>query len=232
MKPAPPRPGQQTVQVFSRARPRALRMRYLLFLPQGYDPKAAKRWPAILFLHGSEERGSDPTLVLKHGPPKVVLERPDLPFIVVSPQCPARKVWVAEDLLALMSHVAAKYKVDRQRIHATGISMGGYAAWELAIRHPKRFAAVVPISGGGDILPIYMAEEPEEKALRELNVWAFHGGHDDLVPVAESERMVHALRHAGADKVRLTVHPNTGHDAWTQTYDDPKLYEWLLEQKR
>src|SRR5262245_26368655 len=108
MKPAQPRPGRQVVQLFVRTNPRTQRMTYLFFLPRDYRPDTRKRWPLILFLHGSEERGSDPRRVLKHGPPKVVLEKPDLPFIVVSPQCPARKGYDLPMLLALLDDVAAR----------------------------------------------------------------------------------------------------------------------------
>jgi predicted peptidase len=231
MKSSPPRAGQQTAQVFSRKRP-AARLKYLLFLPDGYSAKSRRRWPLMLFLHGSGERGADLRMVMKHGPPRLVAHRPDFPFIVVSPQCPAQRIWDTATLLALLDHVTKKLRVDRRRVYLTGMSMGGFATWDLAVTEPRRFAAIAPICGGGAVLPVYLATPAKEKALRTLPVWAFHGARDELVSVSESERMIGALRRAGATDLRLTIYPDAGHDSWTETYDNPKLYEWLLARAR
>src|ERR1051325_3843324 len=232
MKPTTPRAGQQTLQVFTRKRPRPERLKYLLFLPRDYANGSRQRWPLLLFLHGSGERGSDPRLVMKHGPPKLVPQLPEFPFILVSPQCPAGRMWNTETLLALLDEVVAKLRVDRKRVYVTGMSMGGYGAWNLALSQPQRFAALAPVCGGGDVLPAYLASPTKERALRSLPVWAFHGARDDLVPVSESERMVLALRGAGATNVRLTVYPEAAHDSWTETYDNPQLYKWFLQHHR
>ena len=231
MKPSPPRAGKQVAQLLTGKSP-AARLKYLLFLPAGYEAKARRRWPLLLFLHGSGERGADLRLVMKHGPPRLAAHRPEFPFIVVSPQCPAHRTWDTASLLALLDHVTKKLRVDRRRVYLTGISMGGYGVWNLAVAEPQRFAAVAPICGGGDVLPVFLAPPAKEKALRSLPVWAFHGARDELVPVSESERMVGALRRLGATDVRLTVYPDAGHDSWTETYDNPKLYEWLLSRSR
>lgn len=231
MKSSPPRAGAQTAQLFTGKRP-AARLKYLLFLPAGYDTKSRRRWPLMLFLHGSGERGAALRLVMKHGPPRLVAHRPDFPFVVVSPQCPAGRTWDTTTLLALLDQVTKKLRVDRRRVYVTGMSMGGYGAWGLAVAEPQRFAAIAPICGGGDVLPVYLATPAKEKALRTLPVWAFHGARDELVPVSESERMIGALRRAGATDARLTVYPDAGHDSWTETYDNPKLYEWLLARAR
>ena len=232
MRPAQPRAGRQSLQQFAGKHPRPRRMKYLLFLPRGCDTNPRQRWPLILFLHGADERGSDPRRILKNGLPRLVLEQPDFPFIVVSPQCPARQAFDLPALLALLDEVAAQHRVDKRRIYVTGISMGGYAAWQIGIEYPQRFAAIVPICGGGDVFPVYLANPAHERALRALPVWAFHGARDDIVPVAESERMVRVLREAGATDVRLTAYPDAGHEVWTETYKNPQLYEWLLSHER
>jgi predicted peptidase len=201
-------------------------MSYLLFLPAAYNDND-DAWPMIVFLHGAGERGDDLDLVAVHGPPKRVQEEPWFPFIVVSPQCAAGSWWTAPEYEALLTgmiaDVAAAHRVDRERIYVTGLSMGGYGTWQLAGQHPELFAAVVPICGGGD--PLQACD------LRDVPVWAFHGAKDRVVPVAESESMVEALRACGGD-VQLTIYPDAGHDAWTETYDDPALYEWLLRHRR
>jgi predicted peptidase len=231
MKSTLPRAGTQTAQLFTAKRP-AARVKYLLFLPAGCAARSRRRWPLLLFLHGADERGADLRLVAKHGPPRLAAHRPEFPFIVVSPQCPARHTWDTAALLALLDHVLKKFPVDRRRVYLTGISMGGYGVWNLAVAEPQRFAAIAPICGGGDVLPIYLAPPAKERALRALPVWAFHGGRDDVVPVSESERMIGALRGIGATDARLTIIPDAGHDAWTETYDNPKLFEWLLARAR
>jgi predicted peptidase len=200
-----------------------VKLHYLLFLPEGYD-KADKRWPMILFLHGSGESGRDLNKVKIHGPPKIVETKKDFPFILVSPQCPnSHRGWGPHALNALLADIVSQYKVDRERIYLTGLSMGGYGTWALAAAYPHWFAAIAPICGGGD--------PDDAKRLKGLPIWVFHGAKDKTVPLSESEEMVDASKKVGAD-VRLTVYPDAGHDSWTQTYDNPELYKWLLKHKR
>lgn len=222
----------QQAHKFTTTVTRTVSLDYLLFLPSDYDPTGNKKWPLLLFLHGAGERGNDVWLVAKHGPPKIVQHKPDFPFIVVSPQCPAGRTWENEVVLALLDEVMAKYAVDKTRVYLTGLSMGGYGTWSLGLAHPERFAAIVPICGGGDPLKALLPDPAKAEALRSLPVWAFHGAKDPVVKLAESERMVEALRKAGVKEVQLTVYPEAQHDSWTETYDNPKLYEWLLAHQR
>ena len=223
--------GAQIPQQFECAMTRKVRVRYLLFLPRNYQAKEGQRWPLILFLHGSGERGTNLSRVAAHGPPKIVKDQPDFPFIVVSPQCPNRQLWSNEFLLPLLDDVMDRYKVDPRRVYLTGLSMGGYGAWHLALAHPERFAALAPICGGGDILPVLLAGVPQLRALRTLGIWVFHGAKDPVVPLRESERMVAALRAVG-NHVKLTVYPEAEHDSWTETYNSPALYTWFLSHQR
>ncbi|MBI4661363.1 MAG: prolyl oligopeptidase family serine peptidase [Verrucomicrobia bacterium] len=205
---------------------------YLLFLPKDYQAKGTQRWPMILFLHGAGERGTNLAKVTIHGPPKIVKDRPDFPFILVSPQCSPGQVWDNDTLLMLLDEVVRKHKVDTKRIYLTGLSMGGYGAWSLGTAHPERFAAIAPICGGGDIIHVLLASRTKAQALKTLPVWAFHGAKDPIVKVSESERMVSALKAAGCQEVNLKVYPEAGHDAWTETYNNPELYEWFLKHRR
>lgn len=204
---------------------RTVRLRYLLFLPKDYEKQPRKKWPLILFLHGAGERGDDLALVKIHGIAKIVEEQPDFPFIAVSPQCPENTLWWEHTptLKALLDQVMAEYAVDDRRIYVTGLSMGGYGTWSLAMAHPDLFAAIAPICGGG------FSEFVE--ILRDVPVWAFHGDEDPAVPLAAGQRMVEALQAVGGD-VRFTVYPGVGHDSWTETYENPELYEWFLQHSR
>lgn len=195
---------------------------YLLYLPDGYDQKEA--WPLLVFLHGAGERGDDLALVKKHGPPKLVEAGKSFPFIVVSPQCPSGQWWSTKtlELKTLIDHVCDELKVDENRIYLTGLSMGGFGTWSLAAYAPDRFAAIAPICGGGEILAT--------RALRKMPIWVFHGAKDPVIPIERSEVMVNALKRAGSD-VKFTVYPEALHDSWTETYDNPEFYAWLLEQK-
>ena len=197
---------------------------YLLYLPPDYKKQRGKRWPLVLFLHGSGERGDDLELVKKHGPPKLVEQGRQFPFILASPQCPAEQCWDIVALGALVDVLARNYRVDPQRIYVTGMSMGGYGTWELAQAMPERFAAIAPVCGGGRPLTA--------RNIAHLPVWVFHGAKDKTVPLEQAERMVNALKKAGAKQARFTVYPDAGHDSWTQTYENPELYEWLLKQHK
>ena len=205
---------------------------YLLFLPKGYGEDAAKQWPLMLFLHGAGERGDNLALVAVHGPPKLVANQPDFPFILVSPQCPEGQTWDNDVLLALLDEVMADYRVDPTRVYLTGLSMGGYGTWSLGLSHPERFAAIAPICGGGDTIKVLLADPAKAPALRSLPVWAFHGAKDPVVNPDESQRMVNTLKRAGCQDVQLTVHPEAQHDSWTVTYNNPELYRWFLSHQR
>jgi len=207
-------------------------VQYLLFTPKGYDPKGDTQWPLILFLHGAGERGTNLSKVTVHGPPKVVKNRPDFPFFVVSPQCPNDQIWSNEAVLVLLDEVIAKHAVDTNRIYLTGLSMGGFGSWSLALNHPDRFAAVAPICGGGNTIEVLLASRKKGQALKGLPFWVFHGAKDPVVKIEESERMVAALKKAGVKEIELTVYADAEHDSWTDTYNNEKLYEWFLKHKR
>ena len=253
---APPRipaAETQTVQSFERTVTKTIGYQYLLHLPAGDAASAERVWPLIVFLHGSGERGSDPWLVARHGPPKLLRtdaptpadETPDAAarraaaarqlatqFIVVSPQCPAGAWWDDDAVLALAEEIAAKHKVDSRRVYLTGLSMGGFGTWSVGVKNPGRFAALVPVCGGGQRFDLHRLDRPQKAALPSLGVWAFHGAKDPTVPLEESERMVAALQKAGVTDLQFTVYPEAKHDSWTETYANPDLYTWLLQHSR
>ena len=196
-------------------------MQYLLYLPKEYDQRES--WPVMLFLHGSGERGHDLNAVKIHGPPKLIQAGRDFPMIVVSPQCSAEGRWEPIELHALLDEIQEHYKVDQDRIYVTGLSMGGFGTWTLAASRPNRFAALLPVCGGGEG---YIA-----KRIAKIPTWVFHGAKDGAVPVERSEKMVAALKKEGGTP-QLTIYPEAEHDSWTETYANPAIYEWLLQQKR
>ncbi len=219
-----PKPARQTREQYSRVPTEPEKLDYLLYLPKDYEADPAKKWPLVVFLHGAGERGDDLEKVKVHGPPMQVEAGRDFPFILVSPQCPTDGWWPSEPVHGLITEVESTHRVDPDRIYLTGLSMGGYGTWALACERPDRFAAIVPICGGGT--PYLM------RRLSGMPVWAFHGARDTAVPLEESQRLVDALKKAGNTRVRFTVYPEVGHNSWTAAYDDPELYHWLLAQKR
>ena len=205
-----------------------IKLNYLLHLPDDYGKDPAKKHPVMLFLHGAGERGTDVTRVQIHGPPKLLAAGTDLPvkqFIVISPQCPPEQWWQPHELIALLDDVLEKHpNHDPARVYLTGLSMGGYGTWDTATRYPSRFAAIAPICGGGDA-------RRAARSLRSMPTWVFHGEKDNVVPISQSEVMVDALKKAGND-VKFTRYPNAEHDSWTETYNNPELYSWLLQHTR
>ena len=207
---------------------RRVELDYLVYVPKGRRA-ARSRWPLVVFLHGMGERGSDPSLVTKHGPPKLAEAGRDFPFVLVAPQCPLRSLWTLEldSLAALLKEVIRLHDVDTSRIILAGLSMGGFGTWHMAVEHPRAFAAIVPVCGGAESALGF----PERvKVLKDVPVWAFHGAKDATVPIRESQQLVDALLQAG-NGARLTVYPKAGHDSWTRTYNNPGLYEWMLKQR-
>lgn len=231
MKPTTPiagpfTPGNVQWQVTHRGE-----LEYLVYLPPDYAT-SDKKWPLMLFLHGSGERGTNVNLVTVHGPLKLAKAGTNFPFIIVAPQCPPGEHWQNDALLQLLDKVTHQYRVDEKRVYLTGLSMGGFGTWSLGISHPERFAAIMPICGGGETLDIGLALRTRKDALRQLPVWAFHGAKDPTVPLEETERMIKSLKTLGSEQVKLTVYPEAQHDCWTETYNNPEVYTWLLSHSR
>lgn len=196
--------------------------RYLISMPAGYADDE-RQWPLLVFLHGAGERGDDLTLVRRHGPPRLIDEGRKFPAIVVSPQCPSNNWWNLAALEMLIDNLMVRHRVDPNRVYVTGISMGGFGTWGLAQRRPERFAAIVPICGGGD--------PNQASRLRNLPTWVFHGALDDIVVADESQRMVDAMRAAGGSP-RFTLYPEAMHDSWTEAYATEELWTWLFAQRQ
>ena len=193
---------------------------YLVYLPDSYY-RSLERWPLILTLHGRGEAGDDVGLVRRQGLPLRVEEQGGLPFVIVAPQS-SDWAWNVEALNALLDEVLKRYRVDADRVYLVGNSMGGAGTWALAAHWPERFAAIAPICGPGSLA--------SAERLTSVPTWAFHGADDRIVPVEQSERMIAALKKAGGNAM-LTIYPAVGHDAWTPTFANPRLYAWLLRHR-
>lgn len=200
--------------------------RFWLYLPARYA-ESRERLPVIIYLHGSSRRGREIEAVKANGLPPLLDAKDDFEFVVASPQAlsnfPWQTSWRPADLILFLDHLLANYKIDPRRVYLTGLSMGGYGTWACITEYPERFAAAVPICGGGNPEP--------GNAAGQLPIWAFHGDEDRVVPVERSIEMVEAINAAGG-KARLTRYPGVGHDSHTRTYANPEIYRWLLEQVR
>jgi predicted peptidase len=219
-----PAPGKQVEQTLKVGDDKSIP--YLLYLPTNYNAQPGK-WPLMLFLHGRGESDGPLSTVKKWGPPRFIAYGVNFPFVVASPQCPpSPESWNKSNqqalLVALLDHLCQSLKVDDDRIYLTGLSMGGFGSWRLAADHPERFAAVVPICGGGD---------PRDAAkLKSLPIWVWHGMDDPAVPVQRSIEMVEAIKKAGSTTIRLTTLEGIGHVSWQAAYSSPDLYQWLDQQ--
>lgn len=196
---------------------------YHIYYPKTYQLADKEEWPLILFLHGAGERGNNLELVKLQGLPNYLRKQDDFPFVVAYPQCPARSYWDVSLLNEWLEEVLKQVRADRNRIYLTGISMGGYGSWHWAAAHPEKFAAIIPICGGGELR--------QAKRLAQLPIWAFHGAKDNIVPLRATTEMTDAVQKAGG-KVELTIYPDLYHDSWTKTYNNPEIYDWLLKHKK
>ncbi|WP_119718806.1 carboxylesterase family protein [Cognatilysobacter tabacisoli] len=218
--------------------------RYQVFVPAA---ARAGRAPVILFLHGSGERGDDNRRQVEVGlGPRVRDRARDFPAIVVFPQAPDGTEWSdnVAVVLAQLEAATVEFDGDRDRTYLTGLSMGGYGTWDLALREPTRFAALVPVCGGlsgGTRRPSLtvqsVAGEPDPFAaaaqrLRAVPTWIFHGARDDVVPPEQSRRMAAALRAAGAADARYTEFADANHNSWDPAYATDALWPWLFAQRR
>jgi predicted peptidase len=224
-------PGATVTGTFLSVRVQTNRLSYLLSIPKAYADDSTRRFPLVLFLHGSGERGTNVQLVAVHGPPKQVREGKDFPFVLISPQCPPDQRWEPVVLADLLDEVEKAVRIDTHREYVTGLSMGGTGTWALAAHYPERFAAIAPICGREVRIDTLLSGRNAE-ALKTLGIWAFHGAKDSVVPLKESQSMVSAYEKLGNADVKLTVYPEVDHDSWTQAYNEPEFYSWLLAHHR
>ncbi len=253
---------------------KATTLPYRLFVPAKYDP--SRTYPLILALHGAGERGLDNEAPLKAHRLGTVWADSALqakhPCFIVVPQCPSERQWVNTDwskgsyslanvgisdelrtVTDLLDSLSSEYAINTDRLYVTGLSMGGYATWDLLTRFPNRFAAAVPMSGGADTC---MAA-----SLRNMPLWVFHGKEDQTVPVSGSREMIAALLHSDracvftefdyrsgasvrmADSVLTekvaynapllyTEYVGKGHAVWQESFALPQLARWLFAQQR
>jgi predicted peptidase len=212
-----------------------------LLAPPALEP--GRRYPLVVFLHGAGERGRDNEKQLQYLPTWMAepVLRDRHPCFLLAPQCREDDRWVdiswadgkstpqgppTTDMLAVIAAVdavVAAEPVDPGRIYLTGLSMGGFGTWDLAARQPERFAALLPICGGGD--------EATAPRLAKLPIWCFHGDADEVVPVGRSRSMIAALRSAGGDPMYSELR-GVGHDSWTPAYGDLAVLDWLFAQRK
>lgn len=217
---------------------------YRLYVPPGYE--ASRRYPLLLFLHGSGALGSDNRrqvgfeLARLHA--RVQAKEP---AFVLAPQCPPVDKWVTgarqaphlnfsqkvrpesdaiKLVMFLLDELEQKYALDPKRFYVTGHSSGAAGAWDVVSRRVlDRFAAAVPVTGVGD--------PSRAPAISKLPLWVFHGAQDEISPVKNSREMVAALREQGS-AVRYTEYADMGHDTLAKAYEEPELVPWLLAQRR
>lgn len=216
-------------------------MPYRLLMPKNYDAK--QKYPLVLFFHGAGECGADNNNQLKNAVQRfsqpAIMDQ--FPCFVAVPQCPFGSKWVdtpwgapshtmadqptapMAKALSLCDALIKEFSIDKGRIYAVGLSMGGYGTWDALMRRPDFFAAGVPICGGAD--------DTKAKLIKDIPVWVFHGAMDPTVPVTRSRNIVAALKAAGADP-KYTEYPSVNHKSWNQAISEPELMPWLFAQKR
>lgn len=217
--------------------------KYVVYLPQDWSKD--KKWPVVLFLHGSGERGDDGLAQSQVGLPGAVRLNPErFPFIIVMPQCRKEHWWTEPEMmkqaLRALDEATKEFKGDKQRVHLTGLSMGGWGTWAIAAGNPGRFATIAPVCAGvlapkglSDAPPASPAEDPYSDIAKKIGktpVWVFHGGADPVVPVEESRKMVAAIKAAGGD-VKFNEYEGVGHDSWLKAYAEPELPKWWLASR-
>ena len=193
-------------------------LQYLVTYPNEYEP--GKKYPVIIFLHGAGSRGNDIELLMNNPYFKITKNKEKFPFITIAPLC-SENTWfdMFEILTKFVKEIVREEYVNLNKVYLMGASMGGYATWQLAMSIPEYFAAIVPICGGG----MYW----NAGRLVNVPVWAFHGEKDKAVFVEETIKMTNAVNQYGGN-ARMTIYPENSHDAWSDTYGNPEVFDWLL----
>jgi poly(3-hydroxybutyrate) depolymerase len=235
-------PAQETGFLNRKIQVNGATYRYQVYLPEEWRRDDRKEWPVILFLHGRGERGAEGMWQTQIGLPQAIRDHPERwPFIVVMPQCAQGHFWTDPDMLAVslaaLDEEIKEFHADPARTYLSGLSMGGYGAWELARLHPSRWAAVVIAAGG-----VFWSYSPDRwllassllgeyaQAISHTPIWLFHGAEDNIVAPRQSELMFSAFKASGGH-IRLWVYQGLKHDCWTRAFNEPELPRWLLQHR-
>ncbi|MGB5667436.1 MAG: PHB depolymerase family esterase [Maribacter sp.] len=198
---------------------------YYLYYPESYQANKDEKFPLLLFLHGGGESGDTLSTIKSNGPPKLIAEGKQFPFLILAPQNPYKmKWWSTRAVEQLLDTIVANNRVDTNRIYLTGLSRGGSAAWEMVVQYPDKFAALAVVCG---MTPVPYASWIN----KDLPIWVFHGEEDQSIPISESENMVNRLLEMGYN-VKFTRYAGVGHNSWEKAYNTEGLYDWLMLQKK
>ncbi|MEM7379601.1 MAG: PHB depolymerase family esterase [Bacteroidota bacterium] len=201
------------------------KLQYYLYYPEDYEAKKEENFPILLFLHGGGESGDSLGALKSNGPPKLIAEGKQFPFMILAPQNPhPKKWWNTRAVMQLLDTIVEGNRVDKKRIYLTGLSRGGGAAWELAVQYPDKFAAMAVVCG---MTPLPYASWID----KDMPIWVFHGTEDKSIPFSESRTMVDKLKQMGYD-VKFTEYEGVGHNSWVRAYNTEGLYDWFVAQKR
>jgi poly(3-hydroxybutyrate) depolymerase len=211
--------------------------KYQVYVPEGWNEH--QRWPVILFLHGSGERGADGMDQTQIGLPAAIRSHPERwPFVVVMPQVPFQHHhWTDPEMMqmavATLDAAVKEFHGDPQRLYLTGLSLGGYGTWEIAKNWPHKFAAIAPVCGG--VFWSYAPDRwhdtdlPEQyaRAVGRTPIWIFHGADDPVVIPKQAVLLYEAVK-ANSGDVRFWEYAGVRHNAWDKAYANPDLPRWLL----
>lgn len=208
--------------------------RYAVWLPPGYAAVGSLR-PAIVFLHGSGESGTDGERPARIGLGPALQAHPERwPFVVVFPQKPTadEEWWEHEALVfAALADARRRFRLDEQRVALAGMSQGGHGVWMIGARHPERWRCLVPVCG-------YGRAQTVATRIRNVPVWCFQGMKDDVVLPHETQEIVRWLRElkqsGGLDttNLRATFYPDANHNSWDPAFAEAELPKWIAEQLR
>lgn len=205
---------------------------YCLFVPKDYSP--SKKYPVLLFLHGAGETGTDNRRQLNNLD-NMFEYNGDIvadAFIL----CPQSAGWWNLDegpnefggslgsALHLLNSITKQYSCDKNRLYVMGLSMGGYATWDLLERCGDVFAAGVPICGGGN--------RYNGAAYKDIPIKIYHGTADTTVSFSSSLAMYNAIIAAGGQKVDFIQLDGVGHNAWDYAFSDREMFCWMFAQNK
>ncbi len=177
--------------------------------------------PVFLFLHGASLCGNNLDRVRRYGPLDAIEKGRKLDAYVIAPQNPGG-AWNPKKVKNVLDWVCGKYDVDTDRIYVLGMSLGGYGVIDFVATYPDEVAAAMALCGGGSVNHL--------GALNKVPLWIVHGLADRAVTVAQSDRVVDAMKKADKKTPRLLYDrvPGMNHADPARFLYLNETYDWLL----
>jgi len=196
---------------------------YIIDIPKKF--KKNKKYPLVIFLHGGID-ANQKKFLLREGQRKSFYMNEEDPYIIAAP-IKLGWDWDPKKIIDIIQDISKNIKIDKNRIHLTGLSMGGRGTFIIAAEYPEIFASIMALSPHHTPYS-YLSLINK---IKDLPILISHGNMDTTSSYEIAEEMYKGLKKMGS-RVTFKSRIGFGHWGWESFYSNRKNISWLLSWKK